>query len=339
MPAVAELLCHLTGAEPGWNRDYLRWKYLDNPFSPRPLGFVAVVDGDVVGFRGFHATPWQVGTSGCRTLVLSPGDTVVHPSHRRRGLSLTLGRAAMRRLHPEYRIFLNLTANALSLPGYLRLGFRPLEEKSRLTLIRPLRWVRASLRSGGAVCAGLMPGEYGDIVVSPQPVPVELARVGAENPPVQPRLFPAPDERFFRWYVRAPGSNHLFCYARNEGRIVAYVVLRMVDSGQHATIIDYSGRDFPPVAEILRFLARSSSFATIGIYRCTPGPELTRLLHALGFREPGVLQRAKRRRYPILPMLVRAVREDPEEEDWLVEGLDIRETSSWDIREIRSDAI
>jgi hypothetical protein len=41
----------------------------------------------------------------------------------------------------------------------------------------------------------------------------------------------------------------------------------------------------------------------------------------------------------VWPLLVRPVRANPEDEDWFVERLDIREISSWEIREIRSDAI
>ncbi len=43
-------------------------------------------------------------------------------------------RAAMQELHPDYRIFLNMTATAPSVSGYLRMGFVPLHDKSKLTL-------------------------------------------------------------------------------------------------------------------------------------------------------------------------------------------------------------
>ena len=338
-PEVAELLCHLTGAESSWNRDYLTWKYLDNPFVERPLGIVALAGREVAGFRGYYATPWQLPSSGYRTLVLSPGDTCVHPEHRRKGLSVKMGRVAMRELHPDYRVFLNMTAGASSVPGYLRMGFVPLQDKSRLTLISPLRGARALLRSRGARLGGVEFGEFGDIELSPDPLPEELARVAMDPASSEAKLTPVQDERFFRWYFRAPGANHVFLCARERGRVAGYVVLQVAASGQLATITDYSRRSFPAVAEILRFLARSKPFGLIWMYSFTPDPELRRLLHALGFRGDSVIERVRRRMNRVWPLLVRPVRADPEEEDWFVEGLDIRAISNWDIREIRSDAI
>ena len=338
-PKVAELLRHLIGADSSWNRDYLSWKYLDNPFVDRPLGVVAVAGREIVGFRGYHATPWQVSASGYRTLVLSPGDTCVHPEHRRRGLSVEMGRAAMRELHPDYRVFLNMTAGASSVPGYLRMGFVPLQDKSRMTLISPGRWARALLRSRRSRLGGVEFGEFGHIEVSPDPLPEELGRVAMDPASSEARLTPVQDERFFRWYFRAPGANHVFYYARERGRVAGYVVLRVAASGQLATITDYSRQSFPAVAGILRFLARSKPFGLIWMYSFTPDPELRRLLHSLGFRGDSSIERVRRRMNRVWPLLVRPVGATPEEEDWFVEGLDIRAISSWDIREIRSDAI
>lgn len=153
------------------------------------------------------------------------------------------------------------------------------------------------------------------------------------------RLTPLQDERFFRWYFRAPRMNHVFYYAREHGRVTGYVVLRVAASGQLATITDYSRRSFTAVVRILRFLARSRMFGLIWIYSFTPDPELRRLLRPLGFCGDGAIERVRRRMNRVWPLLVRPVRENPEDEDWFVERLDIREISSWEIREIRSDAI
>ncbi len=338
-PRVADLLRHLTHAASSWNRDYLTWKYLDNPFVERPLGIVAVVGREVVGFRGYYATPWQVPASSYEILVLSPGDTCVHPGHRRKGLSVEMGRAAMQELHPDYRIFLNMTAGASSAPGYLRMGFVPLHDKSRLTLTSFGRWARALPRLRGSPLAGVEFGEFGDIAVSPDPLHEEMGRVAMDPSSSEAKLTPLQDERFFRWYFRVPRMNHVFYYAREHGRVTGYVVLRVEEFGQRATIADYSRRSFAAVARILRFLARSRTFSLISIYSFTPNPELRRLLDQLGFRVDCAYERLRRRMNRVWPLFVRPVRVNPEDEDWFVERLDIREISSWEISEIRSDAI
>ena len=338
-PQLAELLCFLTGEDSSWNLDFLTWKYLDNPFVERPLGVVVTTGSEVVGFRGYHATPWVVPASGYHTHVLSPGDTCVHPEHRLGGLSVKMGRAAMRELEPDYRVFLNMTAGESSVPGYLRMGFVPLQDKSRLTLVRPGRWARASLRPRGSGLAAVEFGKFGDIEVARDPVPEEMAGVAMHRSSSEARLTALQDETFFRWYFAAPRSNHVFYYVRERGRVTGYVVLQVAASGQLASITDYSRRSFSAVENILRFLARSGPFGLVWIYSFTPNPELNGLLHELGFREDGLIERARRRLNRVWPLLVRPVRADPEEEDWFVEGLDIRANSSWEIREIRSDAI
>ena len=336
---VAELLCHLTGDDASRNHHYLTWKYLENPFVERPLGIVAVAGPVIAGFRGYLATPWHIPDSGYQTLVITPGDTCVHPEHRRRGLSVEMGRLAMRELHPDHRIFLNMTANSSSVPGYLRMGFAPLHDKSRLILISLSRLARDLPRGRGSPLESFEFGEFGDILVSPDPLPEELGRVAMDPASAEARLTPLSDDRFFRWYFRAPGARHVFYYAREHGRVTGYVVLRVAAPGRPASIIDYSRRSFDAIAHILRFLARSRPFGLIWIYSFTPDPELRRLLHALGFRGNGPIERMRRRMNRVWPLLVRPIKEQPEAEDWYVEGLDIRAISSWQIPEIRSDTI
>lgn len=346
VPDVAGLLPHLTGRDADWNRRYLTWKYLDNPFVDRPLGIVTRAGNRVVGFRGYHATPWCIPGTGLRTLVLSPGDTCVHPEHRRRGLSVRMGSRAMDELHPDHRIFLNMTAGASSVPGYLRMGFVRLHDKSRLIRLYPLRLVSSLIRPGGGggsgdagAPGGVRPGEYGNVEVSLEPRPEAMASVAMEASPVAPKLTPLQEARFFRWYFRAPGARHVFYYLREEGQVTGYVVVRLEQPGRLATIVDYSRHDAGPVVELLRFLVRSKPAGILWIYAFTPSGDLRSALGALGFREESPLERLRRRANRVWPLLVRPVRPNPLEEDWFIGDLDIRRISSWEIPEIRSDAI
>jgi hypothetical protein len=84
---------------------------------------------------------------------------------------------------------------------------------------------------------------------------------------------------------------------------------------------------------------RTGPFGLIQTYSFTPKPELRQLLQVLGFRENGAIDRVRRWRSTVWPLLVRPVKPNPSEEDWFVDGLDIRNISSWQIPEIRSDSI
>lgn len=335
-PRVAELLRYLTGAESNWNYDYLTWKYLDNPFVEKPLGIVAIAGSRVVGFRGYCATSWQLAASDYSTVILSPGDTLVDPQHRRKGLSVEMGRLAMREFHPNYRVFLNMTAHRSSVPGYLRMGFAPLQDKSRLTLAKPHRVISTFIRSMASPLDGVDFGGFGNLEVTTEPLPEEMAAVSMD-PLSAGRLVPVMNEKFFRWYFRAPRRvEHVFYYAHDRGRVTGYVVLRVSASGQLATITDYSRQSFPAVAEILGFLARSKPFGLIWIYECAPDPQLRQFLYTLGFRSNSALEWIRQRMKRVWPFLVRPVKEKLEENDWFVEGLDIRAPSSWEIRELQA---
>lgn len=55
---VTGLLNDFWGGDPEVNRAYLRWKHEDNPYTDRPLAFVAAHGGKVRGFRGYFALQW-----------------------------------------------------------------------------------------------------------------------------------------------------------------------------------------------------------------------------------------------------------------------------------------
>ncbi len=252
---------------------------------------------------------------------------------------MEMGRAAMQELHPEYRIFLNMTAGASSVPGYLRMGFVPLHDKSRLTLNSVRRWAWALPRSRRSPLGRSELEEFSDITCSAEPLHEEMGQVAMDPAASEARLTPLQDERFFRWHFSAPRRNHVFCYAREHREVTGYVVLHVAPFGQRATITDYSRRSVAAVARILRFLARCKTFSLISIYGFTPNPELCRLLDQLGFRADGLYEKMRRRLNRVWPLLVRPVRPNPKAEDWFVGKLDIRDISSWEIREIRSDAV
>jgi hypothetical protein len=154
-------------------------------------------------------------------------------------LSVQMGRASMKEFHPTYRVLLNMTATAPSVPGYLRMGFVPLQVKSRLTRTSLWRLARALFRSRGSPLGSVEFGEFDDIAVLPNPLLKEMGRVAMDPSSSETRLIPLQDERFFRWYFRAPRDNHVFYYALEDRRVTGYVVLRLGYSGHpsaHRTV-------------------------------------------------------------------------------------------------------
>ena len=77
--SVAKLQKFLWGPNIINNVQHIKWKYLDNPYTDKPLGFVVRKDGSIVGFRGFFITKWKLSNN--KFFILSAGDTIVHPDY------------------------------------------------------------------------------------------------------------------------------------------------------------------------------------------------------------------------------------------------------------------
>ena len=58
---IVRLQRHLWSRDLAVNSEHLRWKYEQNPYVARPLIYMAVHEGEVVGMRGVYGARWQVG--------------------------------------------------------------------------------------------------------------------------------------------------------------------------------------------------------------------------------------------------------------------------------------
>jgi predicted N-acetyltransferase YhbS len=143
-PAVLDLLHLAMGWAPGGDHArFLEWKHRENVFGPSP-GWVAVADGEVVGFRTFLR--WEFERQGQVVRAVRAVDTATHPDHRGRGIFSELTRRSLAELAADGVAFVFNTPNDQSRPGYLKLGwtqvgrppvlFRPRSAASMVTMAR-----------------------------------------------------------------------------------------------------------------------------------------------------------------------------------------------------------
>jgi GNAT superfamily N-acetyltransferase len=125
--------------------DFFRRKHEANPFGSSILT-VAEADGAVIGFQAYLR--WRLRAGG-RTLPAMRGvDLAVHPSYRRRGVSLALIRTAAEHFSAD-AAFTFSTPNEQSRPGSLRSGRRqvgklPIYVRPRRPLRGTIRWASGS---------------------------------------------------------------------------------------------------------------------------------------------------------------------------------------------------
>lgn len=342
MQQVANLLQHLTGDTLEQNQDYLKWKYHDNPYAERPLGIVAMHDGKVIGFRGYFATKWQIPLKNYQTNILSPGDTCVHPDHRRKGLSLAMGYRAMAEYASEYKIFLNLSSGKASLPGYLRMGFVPLQEKTYMTRADLFGLVKLVLSKIGVVAFSKRMidfGEFDDILIENSPKPQDMAALTSKQDLVYPKLTLLKNEMFFRWRFNNKRRKYVFFYYKDKQLIKGYVVIRISSFTRYGYIIDYSRKDKMAVEKILQYIIKMKYFDVLLIYNSSICAAFLPMFKVLGFRVSSLTRLKKRMARFKRPLFVRPVKKNPLKSDWLIEGLDIRKIENWEIKEICSDGV
>ena len=333
---VVDLLKYLLGNNFDSNLAYFKWKHHDNPYLKDPLGIVALYNKEIVGFRGYFATKWCFDNK--EQLILCPGDTCVHPDHQRKGLSLAMGYEAMREYTSGYRIFLNLSSNIKSSPGYLKMGFVPLAPKryfqifKKRSLINGIRFIMGSKKKSDLTHEAIPLGKFDDIIISRTPESNEMNEVIVNQDCVKIRLLQ--DQDFFRWRFKNVRKEYIFYYYKPLDSITGYLVVEVSgDRIRNGNILDYGESDGKAIEKILKYIISSEHFQALTIQNFWANDSLIRIFQRLGFNQHSAQHVSSEP-----PFLIRPVKEKFNEEDWVIEGMDIRDANNWEIKPICSDA-
>jgi len=361
LPQVAELMKHLWTDDHQTNSDYFKWKHVDNPYLDHPLGIVALHGGKIVGFRGFFATRWTTGKGDGEFTLLSPGDTCVHPDHRKKGLSVAMATKAMQELDSRYKVFLNLSSSPNSVPGYQRLGFLPLLPK-RLILIFGKRkrvndtaspglkgtfkksGIRGILRSISkkqdeipSKKVDIEFREFGDIIVSDAPRPDAMHSVVSKQKKRGSRFRLVQDETFFRWRFSNKRNRYIFYYYKTGENITGYIVIGAPPDKYQRMVMDFSESKPGALERILEYIIESKHFDRLSIPSFSLNDDLKRAMKNLGLDKNISSNRTKATTKDEMYLLVRPVKEKHSDKDWFINGLDIRSPENWEIKTVCSD--
>ena len=359
---VVNLMRFLWGDNHQANASYFQWKHLDNPYIEYPLGVVALSQNDVVGFRGYFATKWLIGSHKDAVVILHPGDTCVHPNHRMKGLSQAMGQKAVEEYQAKYKIFFNLSSSPNSFPGYVKLGFFPLAPKTPLVIFKkhkglndfiPLsvknrvknskifglvKSIARKKKESPTTQKNIIYGEYGHIEVADCPKPREMANVIAHRTQGSDKIRLLQDEDFFRWRYNNKKNGYYFYYCRTDNTITGYLVIGVSkeDVGR-GNILDYAESDGTAIEKILEFLISAEHFKVILMESYGLNDDIKEALKRLGLKK-NYSSRKSGKFYPSeVPLLIRPIREDLSENDWFIDGVDIRNIDHWEIKPISSD--
>ena len=342
MPQALKVLQVLWGVDVETNQAYFQWKYPDNPYVDRPFGIIALSHNTVVGFRGYFATHYAVPGQPQPMLVLVPGDTCVHPDHRRQGLSVKMGRLAMETFAEVSPLFLNMTATQKSLPGYLKMGFQPIAPKvyvSAYSLPGLLMYLATYTHRPRQPTLTLQSGTTTNISLSTRAQPEAMAGIIAAQAQAGRNIALVQDEAFFQWRFANPRKRYLFYYYHESRRITGYVALGLSPNMRRGYVLDCADIDGTSVAKLFRHIMKQGDLNILSIYQFSLDERLTRSLDRVRLKRKGLLRWIERHKTGELPLLIRPVKTKYKEGDWFFGDYDLRNINHWQIKEIGSDAV
>lgn len=120
------------------NEEVWKFKHEKNPFG-KSLVLLAIVDEKIVGIRAFMKWQWQIGDITYK--AFRAVDTATHPNYQGRGIFKKLTLKALEIAKQLGYHFVFNTPNDKSRPGYLKMGWKPVD-KLRIKLIanNPIYW-------------------------------------------------------------------------------------------------------------------------------------------------------------------------------------------------------
>jgi GNAT superfamily N-acetyltransferase len=228
---VLAVLVASLGAGPAGRRppEFFRWKHYDNPFG-ESFVLVAEAEGQIVGVRALMR--WRFQTEGVPVSAVRAVDTATHPDWQGRGLFSRLTRDAVEQLRQDTDFIFN-TPNDKSLPGYLKMGWRVVDDmRISVNIRRPIRFAR-SIRSLNGSAAPATPRPAIDALSAADAIELPgVESLLATSMPIGRRLATPKDIAYLRWrYGAAPLLDYRAVTTEREGTITGIAIFRVRERG------------------------------------------------------------------------------------------------------------
>ena len=310
-------------------RNFLNWKYFDNPYSSSPLVVVAEQEGIIAGQYTYTPMGWRHSATGSEEIILAPGGAFVLPEYRGKGLFSQLMSFGREWLAPEYRWFLNTTSTSNSAATYEKFGAFPLAERLFLDSCSYPALLHYCFNYRKNNTPKVEYGQYGDILVSENLLPEEMSRIAGRRTLPAPAVELKRDNVFYAWRYRNPAKKYTFYYAGRPGEITGYLAVSHNSNNLRGYIVDYGQSDSRSLEKILRFLRKSRHFDILSIYEFCVDEDLSEALSYGGLKKNRPVRFLERKVTPFYPLYL--VKTGEGESGWFWDGLDLRDINNWKI--------
>jgi GNAT superfamily N-acetyltransferase len=342
-PEVIDLQKYLWPSYTKTMQNYFKWKFQDNPINRSPFGVVALFQGRVVGFKGFFVTRWAIETSD-NVLMLSPADICVHPEHRKKGLFKSMNDFAIEEYeNSEYRAFIALSVNTSSSARYGKMGWIKIASRVNLRqykLSGLINWIYSNRTGKSLHKQRVKYGKFNNIEVSNEPRPEEMHNIliSQKNPINKITLFE--DLDFLKWRFLNIRRKYFFYYRFTNEKLDGYLIIENADNSTSGHIMDFAEKNEGTIIKLLEYVVKENHFDILSIWNINLNNKLSKILEDLHFSTNNLIGKIEKKfhsEFPALPIMVRPIKKIVKEDDWFIQGIDIRDINNWQIRRICSD--
>jgi GNAT superfamily N-acetyltransferase len=291
--AVLDLLQASLGGGPTGTRtpEFFRWKHHENVFGPSMM-LVAEVDGEIAGLRAFMR--WAFEVDGRRLSAVRAVDTATHPDHQGKGIFSRLTLEALEMLRGEGVDLVFNTPNGKSLPGYLKMGWRPVGRfPVRIRVRHPVRFGRGAR---GALSGAETATPMHD-VAGAEPAKVLLSRRESIEDLLNARvvvpgkLATPVDVDYLQWrYAEAPELAYRAVVEEGDAGVRGFAVFRTRSRGtlREATVAELMVRagNEASIGRLLTRIGRASGADHLALSPPTGTAEARLLLRHGAFTAP-----------------------------------------------------
>lgn len=312
-------------------RERFEWRYEKNPYHSEPFIYVALDNNKVAAFRGFVLQHFI--QNGKTYKVFSPADAIVHPDYRRMGLFSKLTIRCLEDIHaqfPDNSLVLNLSSNHLSTPGYLKKGWQAtngLKNYAYRISFKKFVSSKFSRSSPDSVDPQARISKKGYLLeISNKLNSKEFSSI-AEKTREPQKLSNVRDQAYFNWRYSYQPELYTYVSCWQGEYLAGFAVIENISSAQ-SRLCEYCAPDYHILQLILDFAIKYLSIPIMRTYALSGMDK--KLLAKCGFvNEPSMLLNIIKKQR--LPVLVRPTRPEPEDQDFLINGSDIRDINKWQI--------
>lgn len=306
--------------------ELFKWRYEQNPYSDKPIIYLAIDSNIIVGFRAF--VPQLFIYKDSFVQILSPADAIVHPDYRRKGIFNQLNSYFLDDKNSSFLV-LNLSSNQYSTPGNLKQGWIDTGfTKQYCFKLSFSSYFRKALQKDNILATGFYrrPDLNLTFEVSDRLDSKALAEYikKQRNPN---KLMNVRDESYFNWRYSYKRSQYLFIYCHYKTELKGYTIVKSISSKQSA-VMEYYADDEPILKMLLKVAMQAMAKPILRTLVLTE-EEKTRLKKCGFIGEPQKLLSVFNKKR--LPVLIRTAHMDKNNNEFLRE-LDLLNISNWDIQ-------